>query len=111
MDVQKVQPKRDNGGTWVRLGDKEYLAPPLNFKTLKEMLPIIGSLPRELNGQLPSEDQITAVARVVHASLRRNYPELTLDEIEEEMNMDNFLPIMTGILTASGIKPAEPGKQ
>lgn len=112
--VQRLEPEKDNGGEWVRIGSIEVLAPPLNFRALRELLPIIKSLPSVLSngGQLPAEEHVRSVSKVIHTALRRNYPsKLSIEQIEEELELQSCMEVISKILNVSGFrKAASPGE-
>ena len=93
------------------LGQVERILAPLNFKALRKVGPRMGELANLNPGAgIPLEAQ-DLVLEIVLASLRRNYPEMTQDEVEEGLDLANIQPIMLAILRGSGLKErATPGE-
>lgn len=73
---------------------------PLNMGALRQLLDRTKTM-----GQEATVDQIDTVIDAVHASLRRNYPSITRDEVENELvdaaNAELLMPI---IMNRSGLK-------
>lgn len=99
----QMVPTVDKGGVWVRMGDKSYKVAPLNFKTLREMAPLLTALKAAKDGELPTAAQTDALCSIAHASIRRNYPAITLDEVAENLDFGNFLSVLNAVMGASGL--------
>lgn len=86
-------------GAPVRFGNRIYILPPLNLietqavveksETMKDM----------------SQEQVFAfMADVVHQSVVKNYPDVTLDQVKNEfLNSWNFRDVYELVLNKSGI--------
>ena len=96
-------------GTKITLGGTEYIVPPLNFKALKTLQPMIESLSKI--DMAMSNEQIDNVAEIVLAALNRNYPDKTKDDVLEWLDLGNSGQILGAIMGASGIKTAPVGEQ
>ncbi len=86
-------------GVTVRMAGKDWIVPPLNFRQLKELLPRIKSVQA---GDFTPEF-LEAMGRVIHASLSRNYPELTPETVEDMLDMSNFTPVFNAVMQVSGL--------
>lgn len=89
-------------GKHVRMGGKEWTVPPLNFKALKKYGPILNTKTPQ---QLVEEGQ---VVELIHAAMLRNYPDLTVDELEDMLDMGNIMEVTMTVMGVSGLvaKPA-----
>lgn len=101
-------------GTWVEMGGKSYLVPPLNFKGLRQVeedLKVLASIKLE-GGALPSDDQVKSLCKVIKASIVRNYPNVTLEELEDLVDFGNLPQLILAVMKASGLvqKEGAPGK-
>jgi hypothetical protein len=95
-------------GTKISLNGKDYIVPPLNFKSIKKLQPVIENLTKvDLN---MSGDQIDSVCEIVHTALIRNYPELTKDEVLDGLDLGNAHSIIMAIMGASGLKAVPAGE-
>ncbi len=94
-------------GVKVTIGRRDFIVPPLNLKAVKR----VGQLVPVMMAADGSVESIDAAIEVIHLALKRNYPELTRDELEEELDLANLAPISMVIAEASGLVPkAEPGQ-
>ena len=97
-------------GPKVILGGVERVFAPLNFRAMRTLGPRFGLL-----SQLTPEKGFTPEAQdlvleIVHASLLRNYPDVTLDEIAEHLDTANAPSILLAVLNGSGLVKAAPGE-
>lgn len=86
-------------GNRVKLGDATYICAPLNFGTLKKFSSFIDQLNE---GNRFSMADIGIVQELVLASLRRNHPSVTMQLLDDFMDMGNAGELLTAVLTASG---------
>jgi hypothetical protein len=89
-------PKFD--GVMVKLGGDEYVIPPLNFRQLKIMFPLI----EELNNQTEPMKRMENVVKLAHAALSRNYEDMTIERVEELIDMGNLKAVSEAIMGVSG---------
>ena len=87
-------------GTVIKLGEKEYLAPPLNLKSMRVLLPRIQQIS---STALPTADDLGTITDTMHASLLRNYPDISKETVEEGLDMGNIGQAMQAVLGASGL--------
>ncbi len=90
-------------GAEMTLGGVAYVLAPLNAAAVKQYrdqikLVFVGGLP-----------DIELVAKLAHASLRRNYPDMTLDQVEEFIDYSNLFDVWENLLNLSGLV-AQAGK-
>ena len=103
-------------GKKVKLAGKEYVIPHLNFKARRN--PEIEKLTREffqeqiriLEASKKGDEELSSavidapfVGRylpIVHAALVRNYPELTLEELDEALELDDVPEFMSAMIWA-----------
>jgi hypothetical protein len=94
-------------GVPLKLGGADYVLPPLNLAALEKYWALIeswGEPPASLVGRL-SEG-----AELLHAALVRNYPELTLAEVKEGLDLANFPAALAQLLEVSGLVRRLPGE-
>lgn len=97
-------------GATIKLGEKEYVVPPLNFKALKKLQNHFGALAHISGGQLLTEEHIDSVLEVLLASLQRNYPEMTREFLEEHVDLANVEPLVMAVVNASGLRESSAGE-
>jgi hypothetical protein len=93
----------DKGGVWVVMGDKQYKVAPLNFKAMRELSAKISSITSLEKGEMPSGEQMSALVPIAHAALKRNYPQMTEDEVADNLDFGNFGNVLSAVLGTSGL--------
>ena len=88
-------------GVAVKMGNMQYTVPPMNFKLLKKLNPQMTQITAVVG--TPTEAQTEAIIDVVHGCLLRNYPEITRDEIEENLDLGNTQSVIKAIMGVSGL--------
>lgn len=92
-------------GITVTMGGKECTIPPLTLGQLRQLMPKVRQL-SEI-GEKIGESQITLIVEIVTAALRRNYPEIDDELVENLLDLGNAVSVLTAVLTGSGLKPWE----
>jgi hypothetical protein len=97
-------------GVAVKFGRRELIAPPLTFQALKRLKPqqVILKSMRDAGGEEFTEEQFDALVTIVHTALKRNYPNMPREEIENDLDLANCKAIMNAIMNASGL--VQPGE-
>ena len=88
-------------GVDINLGGIVYTVPPLSFKQLRILQPKLDIL--QQIGNMPSDDQLAVVSEIVHMALSRNYPDITLDQVNENLDLGNMKKVLPAILGVSGL--------
>lgn len=108
--VVRVEPKRKRGGRWITFGEEAYRVPPLSFNSVIELQDDVESLSNLMGaGTKPTSKQRDTVARIVHAALMRNYPEMTKDEVADLLDVGNFQEVINATLAIGGFKEQQGG--
>lgn len=87
-------------GLPLELGGTVYVVPPLSlgaFEQLQERL--IG-----FTGDIGDKVQIATVIDALHASLRRNYPDMTREAAAELVDVGNMLEVFEAVMDVSGAR-------
>jgi hypothetical protein len=97
-------------GKSISIGGKQYMVPPMNFKTLKKVLPMIkswGSDDFKSKAEAGDAEYVVSLmskfSDVILLSLQRNYPDLTLDQLEEDLTFNDFSKAIDIIIEVSGL--------
>jgi len=88
-------------GVKLTLGGREFVVPPLSFKALRELTPRWPELTGM--GDVPTGEQIDVVLGVVHSALIRNYPDLTLEDLEDLVDLGNLPKCLMAAMGASPV--------
>jgi len=94
-------------GVPLRLGGQDYILPPLNLAALEKYWPVIESW-----GEPPASlvSRLSEGAELLYAALGRNYPELTLAEVKEALDLASFPAVLAQLLEVSGLTRRLPGE-
>ena len=84
-----------------KIGENTFIVPPLNFKGIKKLLKLLDQLQKAPHG---TDEQFDLMCDVVLIGLQRNYPELTRDELEEILDIENIHPVIEAITGQAGLK-------
>jgi hypothetical protein len=89
-------------GVKIMMGDHEYEVPPLTLGQLRRLQPRLADLSSGDAGLI-----MGAICEVVQAALSRNYPKITVEEVEELIDLNNRERVINAVLGGSGLKLGE----
>lgn len=107
-EVNRIPPVNSKGGIWVVLGGSEYQIPPLNFGAIQALQDKMKTI-QGMSG-VPTPEQMRVVAEVVQMAMKRNYPEITVDEIVDVLDLGNFRQVFDALLGMSGYTKGSAGE-
>lgn len=90
-------------GIAVLMGGREWTIPPLTLGQLRHLMPKIRQL-SEIGPQM-AEPQIDVLVEIVAAALQRNYPDISIQMVENLLDLSNAAPVLHAVLTGSGLRP------
>ena len=91
-------------GAEITLAKKTYTLPALPLKYMPKVKKLLeGGDPQE-------EEYITAMTDAIFYSLKRNYPTLQREVVEDNIDMTNFAEILMAFQTANKLNAAVPGE-
>lgn len=97
-------------GVKVSLRGREVVIPPLTLYALRKFT-ASGHMERiSKMGALPSVDDLDAAAELIHAALLPNYPEITLEEVLNLVDVKNLGEVVPAIMGQSGLRQVKPGE-
>lgn len=100
---ERVRPVNNIEGDWVTLGGKQYYMPALNLRAMKEHAAKLDALQRGRAFDEPVTDEyIENVCTVVHAALKRNYPDISEEEVLDGVDMRNLGTLVIAVMGISG---------
>ncbi|OGW51751.1 MAG: hypothetical protein A2Y81_12740 [Nitrospirae bacterium RBG_13_43_8] len=91
-------------GTKLKIGDKEFVVSALNFKQVRELRPLFKKLQDLQGGENVDSEQLDAMIEIVHQGLQRNYPDITKEELEENLDMQNIQGIINAVTGQARVK-------
>jgi hypothetical protein len=92
-------------GVEIKMGDRTYTVPPLNFRQLKKYSADLARFSTITNGGNPY-DGMTLAVPVITAAIQRNYPDVTEDEVSDMIDMGNYRRVLEAVMGVSGIADA-----
>ncbi|MFG7180669.1 hypothetical protein ACGYQ5_14170 [Burkholderia pseudomallei] len=90
-------------GIDVTLGRETYVVPPLNFRLLQELADSIAIVNKGGSFVADAETR-NAFVDVIHASVQRNYPDVTREQIVDALDVSNAQTAMLALLGVSGFE-------
>jgi len=93
-------------GVSISLGGRDFTVPALNFKGIRAREEDIDriSKPASDESEAFGADRMGAVCRIVHTALVRNYPDVTLEQVEDWVDLNNVTYVIDAVLGQSGLK-------
>jgi hypothetical protein len=88
-------------GTKIVLNGTEYVCPALNFSSVNALKEDIAIVSRGEDEGLAKVTE--SVARLIHAALKRNYPDITIETVMEGLDMNNKALAMSAVMGATPV--------
>lgn len=85
-------------GTEVDLGGTTYIVPPLNLAALERFQDRL----ENYTGGLDRES-VSFVVEVAYAAIKRNYPDMTIDQLKELIDLGNIQQVFEAVMNVSGL--------
>lgn len=82
-------------GTTIHIDGLPFVFAPLSLGAVEKLLPA-------LQGFQPND--VGTVIDVAHKSLKRNYPDITRDDVADMLYMDQLEDVMSAVMSVSGLK-------
>lgn len=86
-------------GIKLHLGGKDYIVPPLNFRALQQLQSRLS----EFSGGVDPES-IQLVVDCAFLALKRNYDDITEDQVIDLLDLENMQEVMEAVMDVSGLK-------
>ena len=84
-------------GKEIALGGQTYVVAPLNAAATKQYRKEVNAVKL---GTLPDIDLVTKLA---YASLKRTYPDITMEKVEDIVDYGNYFALWSALLNVSGL--------
>ena len=95
-------------GVKLRIGRGDYVVPALTVRQLKQFRPVLTGMER-FKVSDPSDEDLDQVLGMVHAALSRNYPDLTVEQLQDMVDLRSLPAIVKAIAGQTGLDRAQPG--
>lgn len=90
-------------GTSMTLGGRQWILPPLTLGAMEQLQDRLSAFQGSL-----TPASIGTVIDAAHASLKRNYPEITREEVADMVDMSNWVDVIQAVMNVSGIGERDP---
>lgn len=87
-------------GIPLELGGTTYVVPPLSLGALEQLKERL----ENFTGDVRNDDQAATVIDAAHACLKRNYPDITREDVAELIDLENMMEVMEAVMDVSGMK-------
>lgn len=95
-------------GTNIKIGGKNYLVPPMNFAALKKHKPfIMRTMKGVADASQMGDEDFEVMFDLVYMAVKRNYPEITEEELSQHLDMGNIQTAMVALMKVSGFEESE----
>lgn len=84
-------------GKEIELGGKTWIVPPLNLNAVEHFQDRLAGFTGGIDPQ-----SVTLVAEVTHSALKRNYPDVTLEEVKDMLDLGNMIEVFQAVLQVAG---------
>jgi hypothetical protein len=81
----------------VVLGGREFTLSSLSLGDLRKLEPALLGVERDAAGGLAS---MLSLVKVIHASISKLHPEITLEDLEQMLDLNNFSEMLDRVLQA-----------
>ena len=87
-------------GLTLNLGGTDYVVPPLSLGAMEQLQERMASFA----GDIADPKQVATAIDAVHAALRRNYPELTREQVADMIDVGNMVEAFEAVMDVSGTR-------
>jgi hypothetical protein len=87
-------------GIPLELGGVTRIVPPLSLGALEQLQDGLANF----TGDIREPQQITTLIAAAHSALRRNYPDVTREDVADWIDLENALQVMEAVMDVSGLK-------
>lgn len=94
MAVVKVK------GIPVNLGGEDFVIPPLSLGALEQLQERVANF----RGDIGDKEQVATVIDAALAALKRNYPEISRQEVADMIDVGNMADVFEAVMDVSGLK-------
>jgi hypothetical protein len=98
-------------GIEIKIGREVLTVPALNFKSLRKLKPQLAML-KEIDPKAAelTDAQFDAITDIVHTAIKRNYPNMAREDLEDALDMGNLQRVIQAVVAGSGLKPSGEAK-
>jgi hypothetical protein len=100
-------------GVKIELGGREFVLPALTLDQLEELEEDIATVSKLVTGEIESfgRERYKAMARVIHAALARNYPDMAIEEVRSLLDLSNVGRAWKAVMGVSGLDQKDAARE
>lgn len=87
-------------GIVLNMGGADYVVPPLSLGALEQLQERIAAF----TGDASNKEQVATAIDATFAALKRNYPDLTRQDVAELIDLGNMGEVFEAVMDVSGMK-------
>lgn len=87
----------------MRIGDKVMVVPALSVRQVKLHRADL-SVMSAIAGREPTDEEVDKLMKVALAALNRNYPDLTLDQLEDAVDLNSLPDVIAAVTGQTGLQ-------
>lgn len=87
-------------GITLNLGGVDYVLPPISLGALEQLQSRVAGF----TGDVTDAGQVSSVIDATHASLSRNYLDITREQVAEMIDIGNMADVFGAVMDVSGLK-------
>lgn len=96
-------------GVKLRIGRQDYIVPALSMRQLKQYEKTIAQTQKSLGAAMSPAD-IDKFVEVIHAAVSRNYPDVTLDQMLDAIDLRSLPTLFPAVMGISGLEAKQQGE-
>ena len=90
-------------GVTIIVGEEEMILPPMNIGIVEDFYDAI-------TGGLNTASGLKVMRELVHTTLLRNYPDLTMEDFRQKVSLVELTAAIPKLLAVSGFEVTKPGE-
>lgn len=87
-------------GLAINLGGADFVVPPLSLGALEQLEERL----KAFSGDITDKSQVATAIDALHAALRRNYPEMTREQVADMIDVGNMIEAFEAVMDVSGTR-------
>lgn len=95
-------------GVIIKIGSVKRVIPALTLRQVKNLREHLNTLTNIKDE--PTNTEMESLVAVCHAALSRNYPELTIEELEDDIDLNTLQHVVKAVVGQSGLEVVESGE-
>lgn len=106
MAKQKAAPTR-YGGKEIYMAGQWWVVPSLSTKDAVTFWDDLAQF-QSPGDRAKGKERLQKAIEIIHAAMKRNYPNLTSDEVKDMVGLGDYMKLLTLVFTASGVSETGP---